>query len=103
MNSLNHKNIEFYWQPSSFQSIEYNNTGIENILPKLNNIHVFHWLKDNIRDELSNGISEWSTYFKTINKSKSQRFALLEFIKDDSIEQFYKDAETLKSLKVGRQ
>lgn len=98
MNSLNHKNIEFYWQPSSDKSIEYNKAGIENILPRLNNIHVFHWLKNNRRDELSNGISEWSSYFKTINKSKSQRFALLEFIKDNSIEQFYKDAEILKEL-----
>ena len=98
MNSLNHKNIEFYWQPSSDKSIEYNNDGIKNILPKLNNIHVFHWLKDNKRDELSNGVCKWSTYFKTINKSTSQRFALLEFIKNNSIEQFYKDAETLKNL-----
>ena len=68
----------------------------------ITNIHVFHWWPNyNSRHLLQDGFGNWQTYLSEFAISGKDRFALLEFVKDDSIENFKKDAATLKELLKG--
>lgn len=99
LKEINHPNISTYWQPPHCISEEERCRGLKQVLPYLENIHVFYWTeKKNIRHSLEKASSNWIEYFKIASKTGRKHFAMLEFVKDDSIEQFYKDAATLNSL-----
>ena len=95
MKLVNHHNIRSYWQPLSHHSLEDRLTGLEEILPWLANIHVYHWNSFSDRFTLEEGSEEWSDYISIIKELWDQRYALIEFVKDDKEEQFLQDAETL--------
>jgi len=98
MEQINEENVYLYWQPAIDISVENRLDNINTINKWITNIHVFQW-KVIERLELSDGIDEWKKYVSKLNKSTNDlknRFYLLEFVKDDSIEQFYKDAKALK-------
>jgi sugar phosphate isomerase/epimerase len=93
-------NIKFYWQPPVGVEIAENLETIELMDARISNIHVFHWaLVDgqNTRLTIAEGIEPWTQYFTALDSIQS-RAAMLEFVKDDSEEQFYQDAATLKKL-----
>jgi sugar phosphate isomerase/epimerase len=47
---------------------------------------------------LLDGTKNWQAYLKPIRQFGGERFVILEFIKDDSPEQFLEDAQVLRSL-----
>lgn len=92
------ENVRLYWQPSIGLPKDARIANIKEIGKYITNIHVFQW-KGIDRLPLEDGIVEWSEYIKTINEhSPNQNYYLLEFVKDDNLEQFYTDAKTLKKL-----
>ena len=95
MEGVNHPNIRSYWQPLSHHSMEDRLAGLEQILPWLENIHVYHWESYLNRFALKDGGQEWSKYMDIIKGLKGKRYALIEFVKDDREEQFLQDAEAL--------
>lgn len=97
-----HPNILTYWQPP----LDLDHTGkvesLKAVLNQLSNIHVFAW--DMHADgaltqhPLAAHIGDWKEYFSIASALPSNRYAMLEFVKNDSQEQFLEDAETLKQL-----
>lgn len=99
LDDIDHDNVFVYWQPITGASIEDNLADIEMLKDRVTNIHVFHWWPDTVsRFELSEGQANWRRYLQKLDSSERDRFALLEFVKDEDPEIFLKDAETLKKL-----
>jgi len=97
LNEINSNNIFTYWQPLSNTSHEENLQNIKELteLNKLKNIHVYHWDND-CKFPLSDGKNLWQEYIKIAKNNINAM--LLEFVKDNSIEQFYEDAKIAKLL-----
>lgn len=94
---INHPNVYSYWQPSAEFSQEERVTSLKELEHWLSHIHVFYW-KGFTSYPLSEGRGVWEKYFKIIEKMHGDRFCMLEFVKDSSIEQFLKDATVLKQM-----
>lgn len=100
LGEVRHDNVWTYWQPPGGAPAEYCLEGLQAVLTRLSNVHVFHWLKkgDDIeRRELAEGAEHWQRYLKVIKRSGRDHYAMLEFVMDDSPENFLKDARILKS------
>lgn len=94
-------NLRCLWQPRVNQSIETRLHDLELIAPYLANVHVFQWDEKGARLPLQSGENEWRKYLQAARKylrGENERFALLEFVREDSAEQFLQDAQTLKNL-----
>ena len=92
-------NVKLYWQPAESLTFGQRIASLPLLKPWLTNIHVFHWKDYHTRYSLDEGIDEWIPYFEQLSPSSaSERYALLEFVKDDSPEQLKQDAKVLKSF-----
>ena len=89
-------NLRTLWQPTMALSETEREEGLKMILPYLSYMHVYHWDKSG-RRPLEEGREQWGRYFNVLDENKDY-YALLEFVKDDSEEQFYKDADVLKEM-----
>lgn len=86
-----------YWQPPAFDDTEENVLSLQAVLPRLSNVHVFHWGRRE-RFPLARGIEDWKKYMAIVSQAHGDHYCLLEFFKDDSINQFRDDAKTLIGL-----
>lgn len=97
LEEINLENVTSYWQPSIDLTREEHVKSIESTLNWLTHLHVFQW--DGIdRLPLSEGITEWQHYLAALTDDFSDRYLLLEFVKEDSKEQFIADAKALRSI-----
>lgn len=97
LEEINRGNVKTYWQPSVGSSMDYRLQGLRMLLPRLSHIHAFQW-EGRERRPFSEGKEEWKKYISTIKQSKENRHIMLEFVKNESPEQFLEDAEVLKGL-----
>jgi sugar phosphate isomerase/epimerase len=100
---VSHNNVMNYWQPPVNTTITHEECkkGLKAVLHKLTNIHVYQWTYVNdeyIRFPLIDGYSQWKEFFEIAKTTCKDHYAMLEFIKNDSLEQLNKDAETLNRL-----
>lgn len=102
LDKIGHVNIKSFWQPAISMNTAQRLDGIKKLGSRISNIHVFHWEKDDkgciVRKSLEEGQVVWKEYFKYLKALSGNRYALLEFVKDDDSEQFIRDARTLKYL-----
>ena len=101
MKEINHPNVSLYWQPALFDTVEDRVQGIEKLKTWLTHVHVFHWkmIDGNwIMYPFTEGISDWKKYLNKLEKKDGVRYLMMEFVKDDSVEQFLEDVRSLKSL-----
>lgn len=99
LTELVHPNIEFLWQPSHGEDIPACAGRLLEVLPRLRNVHVFHWwptARD--RQPLAQGEVAWRTYIDIVRESGRTTDFLLEFVVGDSTEQLLADATTLRRL-----
>lgn len=89
-------NVSCYWQPNPELTKEEHLAEIDALLPFLSNIHVFSWTKESLRLPLAAGEDCWLSYLNRIREGGKNRALILEFVKDDSPEQFRADAGSLK-------
>lgn len=89
-------NVSCYWQPDPELTKEEHLAEIDALLPFLSNIHVFSWTKESLRLPLAAGEDCWLSYLNRIREGGKNRALILEFVKDDSPEQFRADAGSLK-------
>jgi len=98
-------NLKTYWQPRTGPSAEQNLDELRAVLPYLANVHVFQWTRGqdgkNVRHPLADGKDEWTTYLKVLAPDRQDRYALLEFVKDDDPEQLFADADILEQILEG--
>jgi 3-dehydroshikimate dehydratase len=99
LQELNNPNIEFFWQPSNGESTAACADRLNDVLPRLRNVHVFHWwptFKERL--PLDEGEAAWRTYIEIVRRSGRRVEFLLEFVRNDSPAQFLSDAATLRRL-----
>ncbi len=93
-----HPNITTLWQPPNGQPLEYCVEGLRAVLPRMSNVHVFHWWPTNKdRNPLDAGYGRWKTYLDLIRSTGRDHHLLMEFVNDNDPENFLADAATLRS------
>jgi 3-dehydroshikimate dehydratase len=98
LESMKIPNLRSLWQPPNGKSFETCMAGLEEMLPHVSNVHVFHWGRGwGDRYTLAEGADRWTAYLSRLADPAFTRWALLEFVKDDSPEQYLRDAGTLKT------
>ncbi len=90
------ENFRLYWQPNQFRDDSYNLAAVRAVLPHLSNVHVFSWAGSS-RFPLAAGERMWRQYLDIIAGSGGDHGLFLEFVCDDTAEQLFRDAETLRS------
>ena len=92
------ENMLMYWQPSIFKTFEENMEALKAMLPYSCNLHMFHWDAEYHRFALEDGAEAVKAYLDLANTNPQVYGVMLEFIKDDDIEQMKRDAATLNKL-----
>jgi len=100
MEEIGHENVRFFWQPALGKEEEYCMAGLGMIIDKLTNVHVYNWQAGPdgrpVRHELAGGEEQWRRYLEVVNGTGRDHFALLEFVRENSPDQFREDAATLR-------
>ncbi|GAB5562246.1 MAG: sugar phosphate isomerase/epimerase [Synoicihabitans sp.] len=100
--AVDHPNVKLYWQTSNGKSSDYSADVLRRLLPHVTHLHVFHWdFKDGEIDRrpLAEAVREWNTFLHIATPNPPmQRCLLLEFVRDDSLDQLEGDALTLNAL-----
>ncbi len=91
------ENLFSYWQPPTDLAETKILAGLQEISPWLSHVHVFHWVNKK-RRPLAEGVARWQQYFSKIARLPGERYALLEFVKDDQPAQLLQDAAALLGL-----
>ncbi|TXK83967.1 sugar phosphate isomerase/epimerase [Paenibacillus sp. N3.4] len=101
LDEVNHPNLFCLWQPTEGLSMNERCAGLHELAvrKKLLNLHTYYW-KEGRRMPFSEGMHEWRQYLAQIDDHEN-RYALLEFVKDDNVEQLMSDALALKQLLKG--
>lgn len=95
---IDRENVFSYWQPAINLPVETRLINIKKIHSWLSHVHVFHWF-DTEKLPLLNGLEEWKQYLQQIGSySEDNRYLMLEFVKNDDINQFFEDVKALKSV-----
>ena len=90
-------NFFTYFQPDNRRTDEENLLHLNRFLPRISNLHVFHWKSWTERFALENGEAIWKKYLETFARSpRASGASIMEFVRDDSPGQFLADAETLR-------
>lgn len=98
-----HPNLFSYWQPKPDQTVRENVKSLRMLGAKVIALHVFSWrptANGNEKLPLAAGIAAWRSYLDAL-PAGGIAFAGLEFVRDDSPEQFLSDAATLRELLRG--
>lgn len=94
-----HPFVHILWQPTVGLSTEECLAGLRRILPRLLNVHAFHWWPDSAtRHPLSDGADRWTVYLDEIRAAGLTPSVLLEFVRDGATSALAQDAATLRSL-----
>ena len=95
LREANHPNLYCLWQPTVALTPRERTAGIRKMGERLLNFHVYSW-PDGKRGPLN--AAEWQYYLDAAEGLMAERCALLEFVRDDSVDQFRQDAKTLINL-----
>lgn len=95
------ENVSLYWQPPVESEETRQRESFLLVLPYLSHLHVYHWTLtgDGTLQQLplAGGQKLWRSVLATVAESGDDHFALLEFVADESPEQYLTDAATLQS------
>lgn len=93
---VDHANLLTCWQPHNGEETAECVAGLRAVLPKVGNVHVFHWWPTAAeRLPLAEGEARWEEFWRELKTAPGDRFALLEFVQGDEPEAFLRDAATL--------
>jgi len=98
--AVDHPNLFTYWQPRPGLPIDTALQEIGGLRRQISHLHVFAWDEDGTRLPLSAGSAYWARVFEAVGESRwtGERYAMIEFVRDDSLAQFRDDAATLQEL-----
>lgn len=95
LNEVDHPNMLSYWQPPVDADEQYCLNGLDAVMDRLANLHVFSWNPCTERQTLVQGAQRWKKYLQRVVQSDRDCFALIEFVKGDDPEQYVQDAQVL--------
>jgi len=101
LNETANNNVKLYWQPPNELSPAGRLSSLRTVLDQVVHAHVFYWTRSNDpereRRPLTEGEADWTAYFDVLASQPVDRCVMLEFVRDDSLEQAAADAQTLKA------
>lgn len=92
-----HPNLKNYYQ-AYFNENRDNAGELTTLLPHLAHVHVYYWENFNSRYRLEEGVSLWQPLINQLSESNFNGTLLLEFVKNNSPEQFIEDTATLRNM-----
>lgn len=98
LKATNHPAVSTLWQPPNDKPESYILESLDSVLPRLSNVHVFHWIfPDGQRERrpLCEGRDRWMSYLKML-QPLAPRDYLIEFVHGDTTEQYLEDSACLK-------
>ena len=95
LDAVDHSNIYTFWQPPNQADHATRLAGLQAILPKLTNMHVFYWDDNGNRLPLAQGEAIWLPFLQTIRQTGRDHYASIEFVQGDAPENFLQDAKLL--------
>jgi len=90
-------NLKTYWQVLECTAEDKQLESLILLMPYLSNIHVYHQIFYN-RFPLNEAGNLWKDYLKKAGTLSGNHFAMLEFVKNDSVEQFLEDSRLLREM-----
>lgn len=96
--NLSHPAIRLLWQPPDTGHAA-SLAALPDLLPHIAHLHVFYWTRSDtgtIRHSLADGEPMWREIIATVEAAQTPRLALIEFVSDDSPEQYEADAGVLR-------
>jgi sugar phosphate isomerase/epimerase len=100
LEAIPHPNLYSLWQPVHTVTRLDNLRRLEAVLPRLSNVHVFQWGKGGFKDRqpLEQGADDWKAYLEMAASDGQDRWAMLEFVKNDDPANVASEAKTLNEL-----
>lgn len=98
LRQANQDNLCCLWQPTVDLTMKERMEGIELLGERLENLHVYYW-RNGIKRPLAEGREEWLYYLEGVDHRR-ERYALLEFVRDNTRQQFLEDAKTLHEILI---
>ncbi len=103
--AVRHAAVSFGWQSRGCAGLSENVEGLRGMLPRLATLHVHNCSRGSdgkfVRRPLAEGVDDWRRYLQEAATTGRNHVALLEFVLDDTVEQFSEDAHTLRGLVSG--
>jgi xylose isomerase-like TIM barrel protein len=96
--AVGHGSMRPYWQPPIGESDADCLMEVAALLPALVTTHVFSWDDDGTRLPLAAREPLWRQVFGWLRQQQGERYALLEFVRDDDPTALAEDASTLHAL-----
>lgn len=92
------ENLYCLWQPTVALNMTERCAGLDMLerRGRLLNLHVYYWLEGK-RRPFAEGLDEWRQYLAHVDPAKT-RYGLLEFVLNNTMEQFLADAADWKAL-----
>jgi hypothetical protein len=97
MERIDLPNVGTLWQVDGRLDYETCLRGLKRVRKWVRNIHVFHW-HEGQRRPLEEGTGPWYSILMTLARTPGDHGVFLEFVQDDSPQNFFTDAETLRGL-----
>lgn len=94
--AVDRPNLRTLWQPLGAKNPQEHRLEVEQLLPYLANVHVYHWDAGKSLP-LNQGESIWRSCLAELSRADRPIGLLLEFVRDGSPEQFLSDAKTLRT------
>jgi sugar phosphate isomerase/epimerase len=99
LQATEHPAIHTFWQPPNGMAIDRSLISLKAVLPRLRNVHAFHWWPDaGHRLPLNEGRDRWIQYLAVIRNAGLNPDVLLEFVRGDDPELLASEAKTLSKL-----
>lgn len=100
LDEVNRANLRTFWQPPNGMDPSAALSGLRRVRHRLAHMHVFHWWPYHLhRHPLAEGADRWPAYLQAAAEQSAAdgelRYASLEFVRDDNVDQFRRDAATL--------
>jgi sugar phosphate isomerase/epimerase len=95
LNAVAHPDLFTYWQVPTNADVQKNRDSLKRLLDRISNIHVFHLNPGYERCPLEDGQEDWIKYLDILCSSEREHYAMLEFVRSDSVDAFREDARTL--------
>jgi sugar phosphate isomerase/epimerase len=93
-------NVFLYWQPRPALPLDEALNELRAVGPDISHVHVFAWDSEKTRYPLSDQQAYWGRILAEAPETRwpGDRFAMLEFVRDDSPEQFRIDATVFRQM-----
>lgn len=98
LDEIGHSNVGTFWQTKLRVGHVYRLQGLEALIDRVSNIHCNFFGEDEWPNAhlISDGEADWADYLQVLRKSGQERWVTIEHVKDNAVESFKRDAETLK-------